>query len=200
VPRPRTVDDEQLLDAAQDVMFESGPAAFTLERAATRAGTSAATYVKRFGSKRELLLALNRRWVASVEPGLSEAVAGERTAYGRLRAAALWGFSDLDSPARAANQLGALALDLSDDEMRELLAEGWRLVQGRLAELAAAAIKAGELRSDLAPREVARALFAAGEGTRLAWSVEPKGSLTGRAEATVDLILTGLRPARQGQR
>ena len=181
-------------------MFESGPAAFTLERAATRAGASAATYVKRFGSKRELLLALNRRWVAAVEPGLDEAVAGEKTAYGRLRAAALWGFSDLDSPARAANQLGAFALDLSDDAMRRLLAEGWRLVQHRLAELATAAIETGELRSDLVADDVARALFAAGEGTRLAWSVQPEGSLTVRAEATVDLILAALRPPRRSQR
>ena len=179
-------------------MFESGPAAFTLDRAATRAGTSAATYVKRFGSKRDLLLALNRRWVASVAPGLAAAVAGENTAYGRLRAASLWGFSDLDSPAHAANQLGALALDLSDGRMRELLAQGWRLVQERLTALADAAIKAGELRSDLVADEVARALFAVGEGTRLAWSVDPRGSLTGRAESTVDLILGALRPARKG--
>ena len=109
--RPRTVDDELLLDAAQQVMFETGPARFTLERAAVRAGVSAATYVKRFGSKRELLLALNRRWIASIETGLATAVAGHRTAFARLRAAALWGFDDLDSPATAANQLAALAQD-----------------------------------------------------------------------------------------
>jgi AcrR family transcriptional regulator len=62
--RPHGIADEQLLAAAQELLYEVGPAAFTLEKSASRAGVSAATLIKRFGSKRQLLLALNRRWVA----------------------------------------------------------------------------------------------------------------------------------------
>jgi AcrR family transcriptional regulator len=67
--RPRGIADEQLLAAAQELLYEVGPAAFTLEKSASRAGVSAATLIKRFGSKRQLPLALNRRWVASIGPG-----------------------------------------------------------------------------------------------------------------------------------
>jgi AcrR family transcriptional regulator len=67
--RPRGIADEQLLAAAQELLYEVGPAAFTLEKSASRAGVSAATLIKRFGSKRQFLLALNRRWVASSGPG-----------------------------------------------------------------------------------------------------------------------------------
>jgi AcrR family transcriptional regulator len=88
--RPRGIADEELLAAAQALLYEVGPAAFTLEKAAARAGVSAATLIKRFGSKRQLLLALNRRWVASIGPGLAAATEGQPTALGRLRAAALW--------------------------------------------------------------------------------------------------------------
>jgi|SRR5215472_5499314 len=187
--RPRVTDDEQLLAAAQDLLFEAGPAAFTLARAAERAGVSAATLIKRFGSKKQLFLALNRRWIASIGPGLDAAAGGHSSALDRLRASATWGFDDLDSPTNAATQLGALALDLQDPAMRELLAEGWQIVQERLTELAGQAIAAGELPSDLSAEQVGRILFAVGEGIRLTWSVRPHGSLTAVAEADIDAIL-----------
>ena len=187
--RPRVADDEQLLSAAQQVLYELGPADFTLERAAARGGVSAATLIKRFGSKKRLFLELNRRWVASIGPGLAAASAGPLTPLARLRAAALWGFSDLDSPGRTANQLATLALDLQDAAMQELLAAGWQIVQDRLAELAGEAIAAGELAGAPPAEQVARILFAAGEGIRLTWCVQPAGSLVAQAETDIGAIL-----------
>jgi AcrR family transcriptional regulator len=187
--RPRVADDEQLLSAAQAVLYELGPADFTLERAAARGGVSAATLIKRFGSKKRLFLELNRRWVASIGPGLDAAAAGQATPLGRLRAAALWGFDDLDSPGRTANQLAALALDLQDPAMRELLAAGWQIVQDRLTELAGEAIAAGELPAAESAEQVARILHAAGEGIRITWCVQPSGSLVARAEADIGTVL-----------
>jgi AcrR family transcriptional regulator len=189
-------DDEQLLEAAQRLLYEVGPAEFTLARAAARGGVSAATLIKRFGSKRELFLALNRRWVDSIEPGLAAATAGQRTPLARLRAAATYGFDDLDSPPHTANQLATLALDLQDARMQELLAAGWRIVTDRLTELAADAIEAGELTGDLPAEQVARLLFAAAEGTRLTWCVRPSGSLVAQAEADLGAILAALSTGR----
>jgi AcrR family transcriptional regulator len=187
--RPRGITDDELLAAAQGLLFEVGSVAFTLEKAASRAGVSAATLIKRFGSKRQLLLALNRRWVASIEPGMTAATAGHDTALGRLRAAALWGFEDLDSPANAASQLTALALDLQDDKMRELLAQGWRTIRDQLTRLARDAVEAGELSGRPPAEQVARILLAAGEGTCLAWCVAPSGSLVAHVQADLDAIL-----------
>ncbi|MDQ1614375.1 MAG: hypothetical protein QOJ60_314 [Actinomycetota bacterium] len=186
--RPRTVQDEQLLEAAQDLLFELGPA-FTLERVASRAGVSAATLIKRFGSKRELLLALNRRWLDSLGPELDALTAAHATALGRLRAVANWGFDDLDRPDNAATQLTALAHDLQDDEMRAQLRAGWQVLGDRLTRLARAAIAAGELPAAPSATQVARILLALGEGTRITWSVAPRGSLVRRARADVDAVL-----------
>jgi AcrR family transcriptional regulator len=190
--RPRIIDDERLLAAAQELLYEIGPAAFTLQRVAERAGVSAATLIKRFGSKQLLFLALNRRWVDSIIPGLEAAEAGCRTPLARLRAAALWGFDDLDSPANTANQLATLALDLQDDAMRELLAEGWLIFEHHLTELADAAIGAGELSRAHSAAQVARILLATCEGTRITWCVRPVGSLVARARADVDVVLAAL--------
>jgi len=187
--RPRGIPDEQLLGAAQELLYEVGPAGFTLEKAASRAGVSAATLIKRFGSKRQLLLALNRRWVASIGPGVAAATEGQKTALGRLRAAALWGFEDLDSPANATTQLAALALDFQDEQMRELLVAGWREMEGHLTRLAREAIAAGELSGHLPAEQVARILRAAADGASVEWSVAPVGSLMARLEADIDAIL-----------
>ncbi len=190
--RPRVVQDERLLAAAEELILESGPAAFTLARAAERAGVSAATFIKRFGSKRDVWLALNRRWVASIGPGLDTAVEGHDTALARLRAAALWGFDDMDRPAQAHHQLAALALDLQDTGLRDLLDEGWLMVRQRLAALAAEAVAEGQLPQGLSPTRVAWVLFTVGEGTRIAWSVRPEGSLCRQAAQAIDLILGSL--------
>ena len=190
--RPRVIDDERLLAAAQQVLFEVGPAVFTLQRAAERAQVSAATLIKRFGSKQELFRALDRRWVASIEPGLAAAAAGGGTPLARLRAAVLWGFDDLDSPGNTANELATLALDLQDDVMRELLSEGWQIMAEQLTALAADAIAAGELDGRYSAEQVARILLAAAEGTRITWCVRPVGSLVARAEADLNTLLTAL--------
>jgi AcrR family transcriptional regulator len=196
--RPRVIDDERLLAAAQELLYEIGPAAFTLQRAAERAGVSAATLIKRFGSKQQLFLALNRRWVDSIIPGLRAAEAGGVTPLGRLRAAALWGFDDLDSPANTANQLATLALDLQDDAMRELLAEGWLIFEDHLKGLATAAIEAGQLGPQHPAEQVARILLATCEGTRITWCVRPAGSLVARARADIDAVLTALAATPPG--
>jgi AcrR family transcriptional regulator len=190
--RPRVIDDERLLAAAQELLYDVGPAAFTLQRVAERSGVSAATLIKRFGSKQRLFLALNRRWVESITPALEAAEAGCATPLARLRAAALWGFDYLDSPANTANQLATLALDLQDDAMRELLAAGWLIVEEHLTRLAADAIAAGELAPGRPAGQVARILLATCEGTRITWCVRPVGSLVARAQADVDAVLSAL--------
>ncbi|MGH3158766.1 MAG: helix-turn-helix domain-containing protein, partial [Streptosporangiaceae bacterium] len=54
--RPVGTPDDVLLDAAGRVLMTQGPSGFTLAKAATSAGVSAATFVKRFGSKEQLFL------------------------------------------------------------------------------------------------------------------------------------------------
>jgi AcrR family transcriptional regulator len=190
--RPRVIDDERLLAAAREVLYEVGPAAFTLQRAAERAEVSAATFIKRFGSRQELFQALSRRWVDSLLPAYAAAEAGCQTPLARLRAAALCGFDDLDSPGNTANELATLALDLQDQRMGELLAPGWLIIEDHLTELTRNAIAAGELGADHTAEQIARILHATCEGTRLTWCVRPVGSLVSRAEADLDVVLTAL--------
>ena len=64
MPRPRTIDDETVLATAAGLIGRIGPGQVTLQRVAEEVGLSAATLVQRFGSKRELLLAIARSGAA----------------------------------------------------------------------------------------------------------------------------------------
>src|ERR671922_736863 len=66
-PRPRTIDDAGILEAAGRIISRHGPARFTLADVGAEVGLSAAALVRRFGSKRGLMLALARSARDSVD-------------------------------------------------------------------------------------------------------------------------------------
>lgn len=189
VARPVETDDEELLAAADRVLMTEGPAGFTLAKAAGRAGVSAATLVKRFGSKETLFLRLSQRWVASLDRELGECAAGHVSPLARLRAVALYNYYDLDNPETASKQLAALAVDLQRDDMRGLLHEGWARVRRHLEQHASAAVAVGELVGCPPVRQLARIVLGAMEGGCLVWSVRPEGSLVARLAADLDVLL-----------
>lgn len=187
--RPIETTDDALLDAAEQVLMAQGHSSFTLARAGAAAGVSPATLIKRFGSKERLFLRLSQRWVASLDPLLTEAAAPHTSPLARFRAVALHSYTDLDQPARAANQLAALAIDLQDDEMRGWLYVGWGHVGQHLARHAADAVDAGELVDAPEPEQLARIVLGAMEGGCILWSVHPLGSLVARLTGDLDALL-----------
>jgi AcrR family transcriptional regulator len=199
VARPVGTDDEALLDAADGVLLTEGPSAFTLAKAADAAGVSAATYIKRFGSKQRLFVRLSQRWVLSMDELLRQRTAPLASPLARVEAVALHSYHDLDHPETAHNQLAALAVDLQNDEMRGLLHLGWGHVRHHLERHITDAITAGELIGCPPPRQLARIILGAMEGGCLAWSVHPEGSLIDRLSADLAALLSGWtsRP-RQG--
>jgi AcrR family transcriptional regulator len=191
VARPIETADDDLLDAASAVLMADGPAAFTLARAADAAGVSAATLVKRFGSKERLFLRLSQRWVASLDEQLRLAAAASARPLERFRAVALHSYHDLDRPATAHNQIAALAVDLQNDELRGWLHVGWEHLRRHLARHAAEAIANGELVGSPPPERLARIVAAAMEGGCIAWSVHPQGSLIQRLSDDLEALLSG---------
>lgn len=195
--RPIETADDDLLDAASDVLMAEGPAAFTLVRAAEAAGVSAATLIKRFGSKERLFLRLSQRWVASLDEQLQAAAAAGEGPLERFRAVALYSYRDLDRPATAHNQIAALAVDLQNDELRGWLYVGWEHVRRHLTRHAADATAAGELVGSPPAAQLARIVAAAMEGGCIAWSVHPRGSLIARLQDDLTALLSGWTARRE---
>jgi AcrR family transcriptional regulator len=191
VVRPIETADDVLLDAADAVLMTEGPAAFTLARAGDGAGVSAATLVKRFGSKERLFLRLSQRWVASLDERLGARAARCATPLARLHAVALYSYHDLDRPATAHNQIAALAVDLQNDELRGWLHVGWEHVRRHLASHAVDATAAGELIGCPPADQLARIIAGTMEGGCIAWSVHPEGSLIERLQDDLTALLSG---------
>ncbi len=189
--RPIETDDDTLLDAAALVLMTEGPTGFTLAKAGECTGVSAATFIKRFGSKERLFLRLSQRWVASLDPALTKVAAECASPLGRMRAVALHNYHDLDHPDTAPKQLAALAIDLQNDEMRGWLHVGWEHVRRHLSRHATDAVAAGELAEIPPPVQLARIIVAAMEGGCLTWSVSPEGSLVARLAEDLDALLAG---------
>jgi AcrR family transcriptional regulator len=201
VARPIETADAQLLAAAETVLMTEGPSAFTLAKAAEGAGVSAATLIKRFGSKQALFLRLSQRWFDSLDGFLTDTAGAHVSPLARFRAVALASYHDLDNPATASNQLAALAVDLQHTQMRALLDSGWRVVRRHLEGHAADAVSAGELAGCPQPEQLARIVFTAMEGGCLSWSVHPEGSLVARLGDDLDaLMATWTRPREETKR
>jgi AcrR family transcriptional regulator len=186
--RPRLHTDEQLLDAADAVLARVGSARFTLELAAQEAGVSAPTLVKRFGGKRDLLIASSQRWVDSIDE--TPSVEAGEGALDALRRHSVGSYADSDQIANAANHVSSLAMDLGDPELTRLLALGWDRKRRQLTSVIARGIETGAFPGTLEPTAAARTLFALLEGTFLAWTVEPHGSLTPILDDEFDRLTT----------
>src|SRR4029079_13475235 len=117
--RPRTVSDEELLQATWRAVSREGPVRLTLAHVAKEAGVVPATLVQRFGSKRELLLAVLRQG-AGEDFDLDAFRAKHTSARAALLAYADCMAGMATSPEELANHLGFLIMDLTDPEFHAL--------------------------------------------------------------------------------
>ena len=187
-PRPRTVDDAEILEACQRVMHRVGPAKFTLALVAAEAGLAPATLVQRFGSKRALIRAL-----AGTVRGQGRGMAADLRARfpSPLRVAReflLCWAQMASTPREMANHLAYLQMDLTDPVLHRHLVELSRENLEVLRELLDDAVKAGEL----VPHDSAalsRALNAAVSGGLLAWATFREGTAREWLEADLDVLL-----------
>src|SRR5262245_48630034 len=116
MPRPRTFEHDQLMKAAYDVLRSQGPARLTLRPIATRLGVSQPAVLKRIGSKRTLLLEM-QRWATERTRELTVALRGQLPIAG-LR----WLFQvyarQVRSPRELAHLTSFAALCLADPRLR----------------------------------------------------------------------------------
>ncbi|MEW6322444.1 MAG: TetR/AcrR family transcriptional regulator [Acidobacteriota bacterium] len=200
-PRPRKATDEAVFAAAVKVMERVGPAELTLAAIAEEAGVTPAALVQRFGSKRELLVALSRRAAAGAPAMIAALRARHGSPLAVIRAFAA-GYAGLArSPDALARNLAYLQLDLTDPELhRPLLAQA-RVTGRALTRLAAEAVAAGELRPGTRPAGVARLVETVISGSLMTWAVRRRGTAAAWLRRDLELALgPHLAPPRRPRR
>lgn len=170
-------------------MTRLGPGELTLAEIATEAGLTAGALVQRFGSKRDLLLALATR---SAESG--EAFFGTLRAQYRSPLAALRAYGDClaqmaESPAALARSLAYLQIDLTDDDFRRPLAIHARTTRAGLRALIEDAVAAGELLPTANAAGLARTIEAVLSGSMMTWAMYLEGTAARWMRTDVDAVL-----------
>jgi AcrR family transcriptional regulator len=200
-PRPRTATDDEILAGTLRAITRVGPVRLTLAEVAREVGLSAAALVQRFGSKRQLLLAL-----------AGQAPEGNAALFQMLRetspthVAALLAMADCmahmgSTPAEISNTLAFLQIDLTDPAFHRLALRSSGAVHAGIRALVKEAIAAGELARCNADR-LARALQAAMNGSLLNWAIHREGTVQSWIRRDLETVLRPyiVRKAKRGKK
>lgn len=188
-PRPRKVSDEDVFEATLRAMGRLGPGELTLGEIAAEAGVTAGALAQRFGSKRELLLALARRAAEGNGGFLAGLRAKHRSPLAALREYAACMAHLASSPAALARNLAWLQIDLADEDFRAHLAAQARETRTGLQSLLQEARDAGEVAAHADPRALARTLEVVLNGSLFTWAFHQEGTAERWIRTNVDAVL-----------
>ncbi|HVL31364.1 MAG TPA: helix-turn-helix domain-containing protein [Solirubrobacteraceae bacterium] len=188
MPRPKTVGDGAVLDAAHRVVDRAGPGGLTLAAVAREVGLAPATLIQRFGSKRGLLLAIARRAADDGGAPLREAARRHRRPLRALVAGLVEIGSAVSSPESLANQLAFLQIDLSDPEFHVLALAHAQALRREIAALLESAVSAGELRAQDTAR-LAQTVQTTYNGALITWGIYRRGTLASWMRRELESVL-----------
>jgi AcrR family transcriptional regulator len=173
--RPRSVSDEELLQAAARAVSRVGPARLTLADVAREAGVVPATLVQRFGTKRGMLLALVRLGGAAEGDQMAAIRAAHPSPLDAVYAVAECLAGMAPSPEELANHLSFLVIDLTDAEFHHFALEHARSFHAAMKGLLDDAVTAGELKA-CETDGLARVVQETVQGSLVAWAIYREGS------------------------
>jgi len=175
MPRPRTISDDAVLDAVLALAHRVGPARVTFAAAAAEVGLSAASLVQRFGTKRGLLLAADKRGVDLWVDALDRSTAASPVA--RVVEGFMLATDPVATPEQMANSVAMLQLDLADPDFHAETLRGARAVRARVARDLGAALAAGELRPGTDVVALAKLVETVYHGAMIGWAIHREGTL-----------------------
>lgn len=186
--RPRLFSDEELLHAAARVIGRRGPVEFTLREVADEAGTTAATLVQRFGTKRALLVALVDGSARELDARFAAARAAHPAPLEALIEALCLGARPLARREELAHHLAFLQLDLTDAALRAPSARFFRAFRRHIEDALTAAAREGHLPRDADVGRLAQHVEVAYHGALITWAVHHE-------ERAEDVLRVALRTA-----
>ncbi len=197
-PRPRTVQDTAILDAAIEVLGRIGSEKMTLADVGSAVGLSAATLVQRCGSKRELMLALLRHSTAEVDTRFEAAMSSNESPLDAIFAAATDRPGTVNTHVSLGNRLAFYTSQLEDAEFHAVAVENSQRAIDGFRKLLDAAVEAGELTEGYTDTaQLAETIYSMMMGSLLVWAVMNEGSFKTKMRRDLDILM---RPFRRGPR
>jgi hypothetical protein len=145
--------------------------------------------VRRFGSKRALLLTMSRASGAAVAPRLAALRAAHESPLAALHAWAAESNELARTPAELANHIAFFHNDLVDPDFHAAAVDYFRAERRALRALLADAVAAGELSAGTDVTRLAAAVQVMLNGARVTWAVMREGTLAGWTARQLDTLL-----------
>ena len=175
-------------------MSRVGPTQLMLADIAAEAGLTPGALVQRFGSKRDLLLAVSAQAAETTPAMFAELRAANPSPLAALRAYADCMAAMGESPAALAHHLAYLQLDLTDPDFHRHTMAQARATRAALREFVADAIATGELKPDVDPDALARTIEVTVGGSLMAWAFYREGTAAEWVRVDLEAVL---RPYRE---
>src|SRR5258708_29023919 len=186
---------ERILDAAVRVLARKGFHATRVSEVAKAAGVADGTIYLYFDSKDDLLVSLFEDRVERLLRFLDAELPRAKTASDKLRRVIELQLGLLESERDLAEVLTVI-LRQSTKLMKEHAAPKFNAYIDAIARVVADGQASGELRDDVAPRLVARAIFGALDGIAMTWALgrAKRGGLLRASGQLAQIMLRGLAP------
>jgi TetR/AcrR family fatty acid metabolism transcriptional regulator len=190
---------ERILDAAVRVLARKGFQATRVSEVAKAAGVADGTIYLYFDSKDDLLVSLYEDRVERLLRYLEAELPRVKTARDKLRRIIEVQLGLLESERDLAEVLTVI-LRQSSKLMKEHAAPKFNAYLDVIARVVADGQASGELRDDVAPRLVARAIFGALDGIAMTWALgkAKRGGLLRASGQLAQIMLRGLAPLGDG--
>ncbi len=195
-PRPRKASDDEILGALVRVMQRVKPDALTLAAVAEEAGLTAGALVQRFGSKRDLLRALNASFAGDTGAMLADMRAQSDSPLAAIRAHADQVAAMASSPEALAHHLAYLQVDLSDPEMFAQVRSHTRALRRAMTGWLREAVRDGALRPGTDPRRLARIVHTTIAGSMMLSIFFDESTSRRAIRRDLDLVLEPYLPER----
>jgi AcrR family transcriptional regulator len=195
--RRQKVTDDDIFAAAGRAMSRRGPHELTLADIAGEAGVTPGLLVQRFGSKRDLLVALSARFAQSAGPIFAGLRAAHRSPLATLRAYAACMADLAPTPEALLRNLAYLQLDLTDAALRGHLVENARATRQEIETLLQGAAAAGELRREVDVQSLARTVETVIGGSLMSWACYREGPAAAWIRRDLEAVLAPHLPRRR---
>jgi TetR/AcrR family transcriptional regulator, fatty acid metabolism regulator protein len=186
---------ERILDAAVRVFAKKGFHATRVSEVAKAAGVADGTIYLYFKSKDELLVSLFEDRVERLLTFMQTELPGTATASEKLKRIIELQLGLLEGERDLAEVITVI-LRQSTKLMKEYAAPKFSAYLDTIARVIAEGQASGELRPDLTPHLVARAIFGALDGITMTWALgkADRGGLVRASGQLAELVLRGLAP------
>ncbi len=188
-PRAKKVTDDEVFLAARRAMSRRGPVELTLADIAAEAGVTPGRLVQRFGSKRDLLLALSARFADAGRQMFTGLRRAHRSPMAALRAYAACMAGLAATPGSLSRNLAYLQIDLADAAFRAHLVKHARANRRQIEALLQDAVEAGELKAGTDQRRLARTVETAISGSLMTWACYQEGSAARWMQSDLEAVL-----------